>query len=277
MGQDNGEKLSRKLPTKNLCHICNKHISGGSYFLKAHLFQHKVVKPRFDCPFCSKQYFRRDVYKKHLEIHTGRTKVYVCDYCDRGFVDKRNLITHLNVHEDVNYVTRQRYDCRACGAQYCEERLLKYHIRKEHFNLQQKEKLSDTKHLNETWVEKVLESNVCVQMTKINNNVITIKKCSTIKEENGESKMDKDSQFASYINSVFGNNDKSQYSKAICDYCNKQMLKKSLLNHIRERHLNIRKFKCVECNRSFNRQYQLTDHSCGKIRRRGLKGTLGFS
>ncbi|CAG9790455.1 unnamed protein product [Diatraea saccharalis] len=270
MGQDTVGKQTTK--NKRPCYVCNKLISGNSYCFRAHLYQHKQVPPRYDCLYCSKQYFRKDVYEKHLEVHTGRTKVFVCDYCDRSFVDKRNLISHLHIHEDNNVYIRPRYNCRACGAKYCEERLLKYHIRKEHFNLQQKDESIIKKPINETWVERVLESNVCVQMTKINNNVISIKKCGTFKKE-VKQEVDENDKFITYVNSVFGCNDKSQYSKAICDYCNKEMLKKSLPNHIRERHLNIRKFICDICKRSFNRHYQMTDHRCGKKVRRSCKGT----
>lgn len=55
---------------------------------------------------------------------------------------------------------------------------------------------------------------------------------------------------------------KDQYSKAICDYCEKEMVKKSLKCHIRERHMNIRKFSCDKCFKTFKRHYQKYDHKC---------------
>lgn len=152
---------------------------------------------------------------------------------------------------------------------YCEERLLKYHIRKTHYNLTDKDP-GIMKEVNETWVERVQESQTYVQMTKINKNVLSIKKIATIKKDD-DSKVnliDEREKFKEYLTSIFAQSDKSQYSKATCDYCKKEMLKKSLLSHIRERHLNIRKFHCTECKKSFNRHYQLVGHVCGQVRRR---------
>lgn len=197
-------------------------------------------------------------------------KAYVCDHCDRNFAVKRNLALHLKVHDD--YET-YKYKCIACGVKYCEERLLKYHIRKTHYNL--KEDCPGTrKAVNETWVERVQESQTFVQMTKLNNNVVSIKKIATIIKDDVDTTIsvtDEKEKFKEYITSVFAQKDKSQYSKAICDYCQKEMLKKSLLSHIRERHLKLRKFHCIECKKSFNRHYQLVGHICGQVRRRWRK------
>ncbi|XP_049884345.1 zinc finger protein 62 homolog [Pectinophora gossypiella] len=257
---------------KNHCNICDKTIVGSSYKFKAHLYKHKAVQSRFKCSFCSKEFFRSDAYSKHVDTHTGASpkKTYICDHCDRGFVNKRNLLLHLKIHDDS---LEHPYKCVACGVTYCEERLLKYHIRKTHYNLHLDETPHIMKEINETWVERVKESQVCVQMTKVNNNTLSIQKYGTLKEEN-EKNINMDSEkvrFKEYITSVFAQKDKSQYSKATCDYCHKEMLKKSLLSHIRERHLKIRKFKCEKCNCTFKRHYQMVDHVCGKYRQRRRK------
>lgn len=122
-------------------------------------------------------------------------------------------------------------------------------------------------------MERVTETQTYVQMTKINNNVVSIKKIATMKKDD-DSKMkitDRNKKFKEYISSVFAQSDKSHYSKAICDYCKKEMLKKSLLSHIRERHLKLRKFHCPECKKSFNRHYQLVGHVCGQVRKKKRK------
>lgn len=196
-------------------------------------------------------------------------KSYICDHCDRSFAVKRNLALHLKIHDDYE---SYKYKCIACGVMYCEERLLKYHIRKTHYNLKDKNP-KIKKEVNDTWVERVQESQTYVQMTKINNNVVSIKKLATIKKDN-DSKVnvtDEKEKFKEYLTSIFAQSDKSQYSKATCDYCNKEMLKKSLLSHIRERHLKLRKFHCNECEKSFSRHYQLVGHVCGQLRRRRRK------
>ena len=251
---------------RNECEICNKIIIGSSFKFKAHLYQHKAVKPRFQCEYCSNEYFRKDVYDRHVRAHTGSNKIFICDHCDRGFVEKRNLRVHLKVHDEFFTGKGIDYNCIACGASFCEERLLKYHIRKKHFNFQNNEPKYMEKQMNETWVERVLESEVCVEMTKVNNNVINIKKSSVKIKDNPET-----SRFKEYMSSVFASKDKSQYSKAVCDYCKKEMLKKSLLPHIRERHLRLKKFSCEECKQFFSRHYQLVNHICGKFKTRMRK------
>ncbi|KAJ2942324.1 hypothetical protein O0L34_g15872 [Tuta absoluta] len=268
------KKRSKKSASKPLqqCKICKKTVLGNSYKLKAHMYQHKAVAARFKCSICSKEFFRSDVYTKHMNGHTGlqAKKYYTCDHCDRAFVNKRNLIIHLKVHDDS---LAYSYKCVACGNSYCEQRLLKYHIRKTHYNLQSTVPIEIKREQNETWVERVKESEICVEMTQVNDNVLSIKKYGPVKLENEErqdqvNRTDEKAKFKRYITSVLAENDRSQYSKAKCDYCHKEMLKKSLLSHIRERHLKLRKFRCEVCDRSFCRHYQLVDHECGKQRRR---------
>lgn len=228
---------------------------------------------RFKCTYCPKDFSRRDSYNNHYVLHNGERKYLICDHCDRGFVDKRNLVSHLKIHDVINPQERQ-YRCIACGAHYCEERLLKYHIRKHHFNLHAKEYNFDKKKPNETWVERVKQSEICVEITKIDDNIITIKKLSSstnIQNVIPSKDSIEKSKFEEYISSVFAVIDKSQYSKAICDYCNKEMLKKSLQSHIRERHLKLKKFKCNKCKESFSRHYQMVNHTCGKFKTRNRK------
>lgn len=253
---------------KNQCQICNKVVIGSSYKFKSHLYQHNEVNSRFKCTYCSKEYFRRDAFDKHVAVHTGMKRFYVCDYCDRGFVDKRNLINHLRIHDEYFKHPKNEYKCMACGINYCEERLLKYHIRKQHYNLNSNKTTHHEKKPNETWVERVMQSEICVEMTKIEENAIVIKKSPTIKKSLPNKNTSEKSTFQEYMTSVFATNDMSHYSKAICDYCNKEMLKKSLQSHIRERHLKLKRFNCEICKISFSRHYQLVNHVCGKVRTR---------
>lgn len=196
-------------------------------------------------------------------------KLFYCDYCGRGFVDKRNLIMHLHIHDDLPRHSDTRYRCAACDANYCEERLLKYHIRKEHLNLNASEPTHVTKKLNETWIEKVKDTRSYVEITKVKPNTLIIKK-TKIRSMKDVKSIDGRSMVQQYIASVFAMKD-NYYSKAICDYCGKAMLKKSIVTHIRERHLKLRRFHCDVCNRTFVRHYQLCLHNCGKGRKRDIK------
>lgn len=253
----------------NYCKICDKTVIGSSYKFNSHLFKHGVIKPRFECKYCPRQFFRSDTFERHMKSHEGTQKKYICDYCGRSFVDKRNLIYHFKVHDDSFHGRADiQFKCDACGVFYCENRLLQHHIRREHFNLQVKEIQYHKKNLNETWVEAVSDTKNYVKMTKVNNNVITIKKC--VKVEHSLNKV-KTHDLAPLLYSG------RQYAKGKCDYCNKEMLKKSLRLHIQEKHLNVRKFNCETCKRSFKRHYQLVDHECGKIRRRKRRNKVAVT
>lgn len=260
----NGQNSSKS--KINFCELCNKIVIGSTYKFKSHLFQHDAVKPRFKCKYCSKEYFRSDTFNRHMKSHSGKDdkkKKFVCDYCGRDFVNKRNLIIHLNkIHDEPVNPDYIRFTCKACSIVFCEKRLLDNHIRKCHFNIEFSNQPSHfNKDLNESWIERVSSTDAFVEMTKINNNLITIKKITKIENV---PKIEK----VSSEKSTYGSHFVDQYSKAICDYCKREMIKKSLRTHIREKHLNIRKYSCFECSKTFKRHYLFVNHKCGKVRRR---------
>lgn len=45
------------------------------------------------CPYCPKSFGRTDVLKCHIRIHTGE-KPYVCNKCNRKFVQRSHLLKH---------------------------------------------------------------------------------------------------------------------------------------------------------------------------------------
>ncbi|XP_039762523.1 GDNF-inducible zinc finger protein 1-like [Pararge aegeria] len=255
-----GAKINKKLKSENHCKYCKKTIIGNKYKFKAHLFRHNVIKERYNCGVCLKKFFRLDAYKVHLDRHNGTVaqKTYICDYCDRTFVNKNNLITHLKRIHDENIDSELgMFTCKICNLGYCERRLLEYHIRKVHFNIKfSKEPLHTNKLINETWLENVVNKNATVSITKVNNNVIVIKQL----------KIDVKVKHEKPNRMEYKQDGNDQYSKGVCDYCKKEMVKKSLRLHIKEVHMNIRRFKCDVCKETFSRNYQMVDHKCGSFK-----------
>lgn len=249
----------------NFCELCNKIVLGSTYKFKSHLFGHDAVKPRFTCKYCLKEYFRRDSYNRHMKSHSGKEdkkKKFLCDYCGRDFVNKYNLIVHLKkIHDEPINPDYVGFTCKACSVVFCEKRVLDHHIRKCHFNIEFSNQPSHfNKDLNESWIEKVGSTDAFVKMTKINNNMITIKKVTKIENVS-------EIENVSNKKSTYGSHFVDQFSKAICDYCKREMIKKSLRAHIREKHMNIRKYSCLKCSKTFKRHYLFVDHKCGKVRR----------
>ncbi|CAK1592288.1 unnamed protein product [Parnassius mnemosyne] len=266
-----GKKLNRN---KYYCCTCERNIIGTSYKFKCHIYTHNKLSARFTCEFCLKQFYRSDTYIRHLKVHESKMhqdtnvkcaqKIYICDVCSKSYMNKSNFIKHFRVHDSTFRPPHSQFCCKVCGIEYCENRLLVRHIRKTHFNFQAKESLHEKKLPNETWVEKVIQSDAYVEMTKITDNVIAIKRCIQINsehkiKENGNSKTTDNKALYPEV---------KHYSEVVCNYCQKTMLKKSLLNHIREKHLKVRKFKCDTCNYKFNRRYQWINHTCGRYKQK---------
>lgn len=259
MKTERGKKGS---PKDLVCCYCGKGNWKSTYTYNLHLYGHGAVAPKYQCEICSKSYFRNDQYKIHLDRHLQQQKRHYCDYCGRGFIDKRTLIRHLRIHDDnPTFPDRKNHECVYCKVGYAEARQLFYHIQKNH--------LAKPNHLkkdvNDTWVEAVQNTPNCVEITKIKNNVLSIKKI--------DIKHSKDDMYQEIQARLFAQKE-TQFRKVKCDYCNKEMLKKSILNHIRERHLKLKKFVCKTCKIAFSRHYMLMNHICGVTGcgKRGKKG-----
>ncbi|CAH2064514.1 unnamed protein product, partial [Iphiclides podalirius] len=310
------KKTSPKQKKTNVhhCVFCEKTIVGNSYKFRAHLYGHKQVEPRFNCQHCPKQFYRSDEYNCHAITHSKERRAYICDTCGRSFLNKANLIKHIQAHHAKTPGSKcKTYRCGVCQVKYCENRLLLWHIRRTHFNLGGKQTSHSAKLLNETWVERVLRSDVYVEMTKLTPNVIAIRKLtqnvqepptatdegsaskenrarikskvrdepSTAKEEGRDSKegkdrikckvRDKDEVEDKGKKRAFFEDSTDYYSKAVCNYCGKEMLKKSLVGHIRERHMKVKRFSCKKCGGHFNRRYQMVQHSCKWHERRAKR------
>lgn len=257
--------MKRNRRRKFVCPFCKIVMFGNEDSFKYHLFKHKPKKSHFKCEFCTQTFIQSDQYKKHLAEHQNvlYSKFLTCDECGKKYIGKRNLINHLATH---NLCTPVRFVCNACGCDYCEERLLKKHIRKHHLNLQNKAPNVCRKNINDTWIERVNNSDIYVQMTKIHDSILQIRRLD-IKLKDLETNAREEEGYFEFMSSV-SDMDYEPDKKGICQYCNKVMLKKSLRLHIRERHLGIRKFVCETCKYGFHRHYQFLKHICFEYRPR---------
>lgn len=83
----------------------------------------------------------------------------------------------LQVHGENLESKLGRFMCDVCKTGYCDRRLLYKHIRRVHLNIQfTREPLHTQKLINETWIERVVSKSATVSMTKVDNNMIVIKR-----------------------------------------------------------------------------------------------------
>ena len=78
------------------CTVCHQVIIGGRMNFKRHMKIHPLELP---CEICGKIFKRKDILKRHMEIHLNERK-YQCPICDKAFNTNSQLGMHRNkVHK----------------------------------------------------------------------------------------------------------------------------------------------------------------------------------
>ena len=78
------------------CTVCHQVIIGGRMIFKRHMKMHPL---EFPCELCGKVFKRKDIMKRHMEIHLNERK-YQCAICNKAFNTSSQLGTHKNkVHK----------------------------------------------------------------------------------------------------------------------------------------------------------------------------------
>ncbi|KPJ14825.1 Zinc finger protein 26 [Papilio machaon] len=110
----------------NRCSHCNKH------FLNKHTYKFhlnacgngKEKQPSFFCDICNKGYVRKNGLRTHLKTDHDFGKVLNCNWCNKKFDAVSRLKNHIVKH------TRERnFSCEQCGGKFVTHAALIYHIR----------------------------------------------------------------------------------------------------------------------------------------------------
>lgn len=147
---------------------------------------------------------------------------------------------------------------------------MKYHIRREHYNLKAKIPLSINKEVNEVWFEKVLNSQSIVEIKKVSHNLLLIRKC----EENIPESIQECEEILD-LTQFYPTGKRSHL--ITCDICNMKVLKRTFKKHYEERHSKLERHHCKVCNISFKRSYFFARHECNKPRRRRRRMNIHIS
>ncbi|KAJ8706658.1 hypothetical protein PYW07_012736 [Mythimna separata] len=152
--------------------------------------------------------------------------------------------------------------CVACKASFRFKSLLKNHIRKEHFNRVGLVPHTETQKVNQVWYEKVGETNIIVEIKKISDNKLLIKKLNEdttitpteLKHRN----FDVRKQYP-----LLGSKMNKTAVEA-CRVCQKMFGVRLLSKHFAASHANYVKEECETCGATFKRLINCARHICPK-------------
>jgi len=105
------------------CEVCGKSFNQKPS-LDRHRHMHSGTAKKHPCDVCGKIFARKDKLKAHLRIHTGE-KLYTCEYCDKGFIQKRLYTDHIR----SNHTGEKPYQCTLCDKAYSLSGSLRDHMR----------------------------------------------------------------------------------------------------------------------------------------------------
>ncbi|XP_049884303.1 uncharacterized protein LOC126379551 isoform X1 [Pectinophora gossypiella] len=156
------------------------------------------------------------------------------------------------------------HHCNVCSKTYKLKKLLTYHIRRHHFNLQAKIPYAERKKVNQVWFEKVLNSNKILEIKKASENTLIMRGL----DENTGIKVPVVNDKVIDLSNIYP---VDRHSIVTCDLCQKSFQKRNFKKHYEEIHLNKKKMHCNNCNQVFKRAYQFLQHRCHVVRNRGIK------
>ncbi|XP_028167186.1 zinc finger protein 568-like [Ostrinia furnacalis] len=156
--------------------------------------------------------------------------------------------------------------CPGCDKPFAEMFQLRYHIRRQHFNLKAKLPYCNQKKVNQVWFERVHNSNNVMEIRKTGPNTLVMRKL----DENTAIKVAEQNTEEIDLTHIYPTGE--MVGKVECKICQKEYERKSIKKHMEEVHYNKRKHHCNNCDSTFKRLYQFLKHVCTKQRPpRGVK------
>lgn len=117
------EKSNNRTPPPGVdptlyCSVCDL-VSEDRVAAEEHLKTHRP----FACDFCEKRFSQKCNLVTHQRLHTGE-KPYICDVCQKRFTQKGNLDAHIKTH------TKEKpYPCSLCTKRFAFKSSLQTHLR----------------------------------------------------------------------------------------------------------------------------------------------------
>ncbi|VVC99810.1 unnamed protein product [Leptidea sinapis] len=89
--------------------------------------KHKEFIKKYVCEFCDKLYYNRQNFRRHMKRKHIRDKKYKCTECNKGFILKYELNSHMIKHNQV-----KKFFCNMCNEGFTRKVTLRTHLEKVH-------------------------------------------------------------------------------------------------------------------------------------------------
>ncbi|XP_050063606.1 zinc finger protein 675-like isoform X1 [Aphis gossypii] len=200
--------------------------------IKAPKIVYNINRP-FKCDTCNKRFIRKEHLKTHIFIHTG-IRPYKCETCDKSYTRKDNFKSHQMIHSG-----EKPFKCGVCNKSF----LHKGHIRS---------------HIRIHTGERPYKCNVCGKSFLQKGHLKTHKQI-----HSGERPYKCHRCDLSYTRKDILESHKKIHlgeKPFICDICKKNFLLKSQVRAHMRTHTGEKPFKCVYCNKTFSRKDNMKAH-----------------
>jgi len=78
--------------------------------------------PRLQCNWCDKSYATKRGLVKHVSVHIGENRTYICEMCGKSYTSYYSLGVHQRTH-----TTEKSNQCDTCGESFTTKNVLKVH------------------------------------------------------------------------------------------------------------------------------------------------------
>nr|XP_027221863.1 gastrula zinc finger protein XlCGF57.1-like [Penaeus vannamei] len=273
------------------CEICHKNFM-TKLGLKYHMEVHVGVN-QFHCDSCSKAFLRKTTLEVHMRLHTGEKPYTFVDYLyikDRIKLEyqlfKRTANKPLKLDGNIKW-KKMSFFCdwkpmvqpivhEICNQGISIEEKVNEKIKEEN-DLEIKEESLDYEVSNGNpkynyqlfMGEKSIneeENGKLYKMIKDSNDALmaaplVADRCDSLHPSDSDQTSHKEGEAYSQIVKIVEHNRAHRKKTHICEMCNRvYALKRSLDNHIREKHTKEKPYKCEACNKAFTMNMKLLIH-----------------
>ncbi|XP_075975969.1 uncharacterized protein LOC142976471 [Anticarsia gemmatalis] len=236
------------------CVVCRKEIAPYPNF-RNHCYQAHVVKDRFKCEHCNRQFSKQSILNSHIDaVH-----IFRCALCQKQFPSKNELHTHQNLHKREK--EKPPYPCQQCSKTIESVDMCELHI-DEHCKILYPCPICDettaskietakhlTKHFDEVLTNEIDNTEISADCSVDMLGGVLCCYC----DELFKNRTDFDLHFC--------NEHSNQEIVYSCNICGKQYHKYNLFANHCHFHVSKNRFECVECGKLFPRVSLLVLHT----------------